>query len=146
MGDGVDRIWDDCRRLGFIGAGQGRRWRDAICGFQPGDIFAAYVRGHGFVGIGRIREKARMAREILIGKRPLLAICPNMSANSDSTDLSEYVALVDWIQHVPKKGAKMKRKSGIYTTTHVRASLDGQPKTVEFLEEAFRVKFREILS
>lgn len=40
----------------------------------------------------------------------------------------------------------MKRKSGIYTTTHVRASLDGQPDTVDFLSREFDVNFNDILT
>jgi hypothetical protein len=40
----------------------------------------------------------------------------------------------------------MKRKAGIYTTTHVRASLDGQPRTVDFLSSEFGVDFKELLT
>lgn len=86
-----------------------------------------------------------MVREILIEGKPMLSFCPVMAENLDSNELSEYVALVDWIKQVPASEAKMKRKAGIYTTTHVRASLDGQPKTVEFLEQAFKVNFKAIL-
>lgn len=145
LGIGVHRNWEDCRKYGFISAGQGIRWRDAICGFRRGDVFAAYLKKHGFVGIGRIRQSARMAREIVIGGKPLLSICPRMAPNSDSEDLSEYVALVDWLAHVPAADAKMKPKAGIYTTPLVRASLDAQPKTIAFLESAFGVSFKDIL-
>jgi hypothetical protein len=40
--DGPCRPWDDYDKFGFISAGQGVRWRDALMGFQPGDGFAAY--------------------------------------------------------------------------------------------------------
>ena len=39
--------------------------------------------------------------------------------------------------------AKWKKSSGIYTTTHVRASLDGQPETIKFLEEEFGINMRD---
>jgi hypothetical protein len=146
VGDGAVRIWEDCRGMGFISAGQGVRWRDAICGFRSGDVFAAYLKGRGFVGIGRISKEARMVREVFIGTKPLVSLSPRMAANCDSAELSEYVAMVDWIQQVPASEAKMRRKAGIYTTTHVRASLDGQPATVSFLELAFEVDFRKILA
>jgi hypothetical protein len=67
-----------------------------------------------------------------------------MASKCDSEEMSEYVAKVEWINAVPRDEAKMKRRAGIYTTTHVRASLDGQPKTVAFLEEAFELKFSKL--
>lgn len=146
VGDGPHRSWEDCLSFGIISAGQGRRWRDAICGFNVGDIFAAYLRGRGFVGIGRVDERARMARDITIGDQQLLALCPRMIENSNSVEKSEYVARVSWLKSVPRGEAKMKRKAGIYTTTHVRASLIGQPATVQFLAGAFQLNFRDILT
>jgi len=68
-----------------------------------------------------------------------------MTDNAASNDLCEYVALVKWIRAVERSEAKWKSKSGIYTTTHVRASLDGQPKTIQFLESEFNVKLRELV-
>jgi hypothetical protein len=43
---------------------------------------------------------------------------------------------------VPEAEAKF--RSGIYTTTHVRASLDNQPETKSYLEEAFDVSFSKL--
>ena len=146
VGEGKHRQWEDCRIMDFISAGQGVRWRDAICGFRKGDVFAAYLKGKGFVGIGRIKEEARMIREVFIGTQPLVALRPFMADNCDSKELSEYVARVDWLCAVPASEAKMKRKAGIYTTTHVRALLNGQPLTVEFLSKEFAVDFKEILT
>jgi len=146
VGECHRRNWDECRRYNFISAGGGIRWRDAISGFHPGDVFAAYLKGHGYVGIGRIRTKPQPANQILIQGKPLLTLCPQMALDSDSAEKSEYVAIVDWIKSLPREKAQMKRKSGIYTTTHVRASLDGQPDTVAFLGEAFDVNFNDILA
>jgi hypothetical protein len=53
------------------------------------------------------------------------------------------VATVKWIRTVDRSAPKWKAKAGIYTTTHIRASLDGQPATIAFLEEAFDVSVRE---
>jgi hypothetical protein len=142
VGAGEHRQWSDCKRLGFISAGQGTRWRDAICGFQEGDVIAAYLRQHGFVGIGRILRRAEPIAKVRIRGRPLLETpldCPNMAKNKDSDELCEYVALVEWVRAVAAQEAKWQAKSGIYTTTHVRASLDGQPKTLSFLEKEFGI-------
>jgi hypothetical protein len=66
-----------------------------------------------------------------------------MVDNVDSNELCEYVATVHWIQTVDRSKAKWEPKAGLYTTTHVRASLDAQPKTVAFLESAFGVNLRD---
>ena len=68
--------------------------------------------------------------------------CPGMHDNADSNDLCEYVATVRWIKTVDRSQAKWEPKAGLYTTTHVRASLDGQAKTVAFLEAAFGVNLK----
>ena len=143
------RNWDDYMRFDFISAGQGIRWRDAILGFNPGDIFAAYLKRYGFVGIGKIKTKARMIRDIKIKKKPFLSLplqAQTMSDNSDNAELSEYTCLVDWIKKVPRDKAKWRTSPKLYTTTHVRASLDGQQSTVAFLESEFGINIREIIT
>jgi hypothetical protein len=42
---GETRCWDDCRKFGFISAGQGAQWRDQILNFEVGDVIAAYLKG-----------------------------------------------------------------------------------------------------
>lgn len=149
VGQGPHRNWEDYVKFGFISAGQGIRWRDAILGFQPGDVFAAYLKRHGFVGIGRIKKRAKMIKDVYIGKKRLLdhdLKSKNMADNFDDPNLSEYVALVGWLKIVPKSQAKWKRNANLYTTTHVRASLDGQPETAKFLEKAFQINLRDLIS
>lgn len=148
VGEGPHRHWDDYREFGFISAGQGVKWRDAILGFQPGDVIAAYLKQYGYVGIGKIQRRARPIREIMINGKPLLsyALRPKRFAeNADSDELSEYVCTVEWEVAVQRQNAKWKPKSGLYTTTHVRASLDGQPSTVSFLEEQFGISLRDLV-
>ncbi len=149
VGEGPHRHWDDFRKIGFISAGQGLRWRDAILGFQPGDVVAAYLKKHGYVGIGKVLNRARPIREVMIAGKPLLdheLRCKRMAENSGSDELSEYVCPVKWITSVGRGDAKWKARSGLYSTTHVRASLDGQPDTVEFLEQQFGVSLQELVA
>jgi hypothetical protein len=148
VGEGPHRNWDDYTKYGFISAGQGARWRDAMLGFNPGDIVVAYLKGKGFVGIGRIKEAAKPISKVVIKGKPLLALdlkCPNMSDNSDNPEKSEYVALVKWIAKVPRKEAKWKTKSSLYTTQLVRASLDNQPETMDFIEREFGINLRMLV-
>jgi len=119
-----------------------------MLGFQKGDVVAAYLKNHGFVGIGVLTDRAKPIREVTIKGKPLLSHnlrCPRMAENAESDELCEYVAPVKWASAVEREQAKWKAKAGIYTTTHVRASLDGQPKTMAFLEREFGVNVRELV-
>lgn len=146
VGDGQHRKWEDQRKYGFISGGQGRRWRDFMLSFLPGDIIAAYLKRKGFVGIARIKDRAKPVREIMIGGKPLLSCnleCTGMGENQESDENCEYVALVEWVQTVDRSTAKFRPK--LYTTPLLRASLDGQPETIKFLEEEFNVNLRELV-
>jgi len=146
VGEGETRNWDDYLNYGFISAGQGKRFRDAMLGFNPGDIFAAYLKGKGFVGIGRVTEPAQMISKVVVNSKPLLMhnlVSQGMGNNHDNPETSEYVCLVDWLKTVPRKEAKFTRSPKLFTTTHVRASLDGQPQTIQFLESAFELNIRD---
>lgn len=90
-----------------------------------------------------------MIREVKIGNKPLLSLplkCGNMSDNSDDAELSEYVCLVDWLKSVPAQEAKSRRSPKLYTTTHVRASLDGQPDTIALVEDAFGIRIADAVA
>lgn len=145
VGQGPHRQWADYRKYGFISAGQGPQWARAICGFNVGDIFAAYLKGKGYVGIGQITKKAQPVREVKIDGRPVISLplrCKKMDDNINSDKKCEYVALVKWIKSVSENEAK--RRPGLFTTTHVRASLDNQPETRSYLEKAFNVNFSKL--
>jgi hypothetical protein len=149
VGEGTHRNWDDYVEFGFISAGGGPRWRDAMLGFNRGDAFVAYLKRHGFVGVGRILSPARRSREVKINGKTLITLplrCPRMNERCDDANHSEYICLVDWLAVVPREQAKWRATPKLYTTTHVRASLDGQPETVKFLEQEFRVSIREVIT
>lgn len=149
IGEGVHRKWNDYLKFGFISAGQAPRFRDAMLGFEEGDVIASYLKGKGFVGIGRVIQKALPVREVLINNTPLLKQpleCPNIEENSNNLEKSEYVALVKWLSAVPSEEAKWESKNGLFTSQLVRASLDAQPKTVKYLEGEFNVNFAELMA
>jgi uncharacterized protein len=87
VGEGPHRHWDDYRKYGFISGGQGVRWRDAMLGFYQGDVVAAYLKGRGFVGIGKLTSRAKPIRDVTIEGKPLLSCtlrCQNMADNVNS--------------------------------------------------------------
>jgi hypothetical protein len=149
VGECAKRNWNDYKKYGFIsGGGEKPLWREAMQSFNKGDIVVAYLKKHGFVGVGLVTETARPIREVIIDGKPLLSLpleCSGMATNADSDDLCEYVAKVKWFASVDRKNAKWKSRSNIFTTTHVRASLDSQPETIAFIETEFNLKLRELL-
>ena len=149
VGEGIHRNWNDYLKYGFISAGQAPRFRDAMLGFQEGDVVVAYLKGKGFVGIGRITQKAIPVREVVLNNVPLLKHsleCLKIEENSDDYEKSEYVALVSWLSTVTREEAKWQSKSGLFTSQLVRASLDAQPETVKFLEKEFNINFAELMA
>ena len=68
-----------------------------------------------------------------------------MSKNVESDTLCESVARVKWIKAVRRDDAKWKPHAGLYTTTHIRASLDRQRKTKRFLERVFGVELSKLV-
>jgi uncharacterized protein len=115
--------------------------------FNVGDVFAAYLKKFGFVGIGKIEAEAAMIRDVKIKGKSLLSLplaCRGMDDNCDSKELSEYVCRVKWIKTVTRENAARRVTPKLYTTPLIRASLDGQPSTVAFLEKAFGVNLGEL--
>jgi len=149
VAEGSDhRRWEDCQRLGFLSAGGGKQWRDQVLDISPGDLLIAYLKGHGYVGVGKVTHPARPYLDVRI-KGKLLgefgSNCAGMAGMQDDLDNCEYPILVDWVRTVPRNEAKWMPKSGLFATQHVKASLDNQPKTVAFVEREFNVNLDELI-
>lgn len=148
VGEGPHRTWADCKKYGFMSAGQGVVWSDPIRTFEPGDIIVAYLKRFGFVGIGVTKEKAVRVDEFRVKGKSLKDIEltePNIFDNFDN-DKAEYLMKVDWKRAVEKEQAKWKKNAGLFTSQLIKASLQGQPKTIEYLEKEFDVKFLDLLN
>ncbi|WPR75219.1 GIY-YIG nuclease family protein [Algoriphagus sp. NG3] len=147
VGEGIHRCWDDCKDYGFLSAGQDRKWSDPIRTLMPGDIVVAYLKNKGYVGVGRVIQRALKPTEFKAHGIPLkpddLKI-PNIFENSDN-EKSEYLVAVDWIQTVQADKAKWKPRSGLFTSQLIKASLQNQKVTREFLESEFGIDLRELL-
>ncbi|MBK9421319.1 MAG: hypothetical protein IPN44_09725 [Flavobacteriales bacterium] len=118
VGQGEHRCWDDCKQFNFLSAGQDKKWSDPIRTLEPGDIVIPYLKNSGFVGIGRVKEKAvRIADFKHKGKslRDLPLKMKTMFNNSDN-DNSEYVLKVEWLKAVDSANAKWLKKGGLFTT------------------------------
>jgi len=148
VGECEYRNWDDYIKYNFISAGQGLIWRKAMLGFSPGDIFFAYLKRHGYVGVGIILKSAKMIREVEINNKPLLDLklkC-NMAENSNNKELSEYVAPVKWIKYLLRDQAIWSTNPKLYAAELARTTLSRQPETIKYLENKFKIKVENYLT
>lgn len=147
IGEGPHRHWDDCRKYGFMSAGQGVKFSGPLRTLERGDMVVAYLKRYGFVGIGLVEEKAVHVDDFrYLGKtiRDLELMEPFIIDNHDN-EKAEYLVKVKWLKSVDRKDAKWKKNNGLFTTQLIKASLLGQPQTIEFLEKSFDVRFSELL-
>ena len=57
--------------------------------------------------------------------------------NNSDNDNSEYVVKVEWLKAVDSDNAKWLKKGGLFTTQLIKASLQSQPVTLEFIQTQF---------
>jgi Endonuclease NucS len=141
VGEGPNRNWDDCRRYGFLSAGQGEKYGNAMKKLKPGDLVFAYMKGLGYVGFGTVAQSATMARDFVpdgFDKRlldlPLKQ--PGMSDNQDDPASSEWIVGVKWQKTFDREQAK--RFPGIFANQNIVCLLR-DAATVDFLRKEFGI-------
>ncbi len=102
VGEGPHRCWWDCMEFGFLSAGQDKKWSTPLTKLEPDDIVVAYLKKHGYVGIGKVKEKAIPVKNFKIeGKSLKVSILndPHISENCDN-DKTAGLVKVEWITAV----------------------------------------------
>lgn len=109
LGVGIHRTWEDCRRYGFISAGQGSWYSNTLKALEPGHRVFVYIPKTGYVGVGNVTAPAVPVRDFVVEvdghPRPILEAplkAPHMDENADDPETSEYVVRVDWIKTLPE--------------------------------------------
>lgn len=153
---GQHRLWHENVQYGYVSAGQGKRFRCAICRLHTGDLIVARADGRGYVGIGRVVSEPVPMREFRVpscakdkaarGKLLVrLGLEANITDNLDDDDKCEWATGVDWLKTTDRKKGHWTPKSGLYAPRGVTChSLARQPKTVTFIERAFDVAFENL--
>ncbi len=141
VGEGEHRNWDDCRRYGFLSAGQGEKFGNAMKKLKPGDLVLAYMKGLGYVGFGTVTQPATMARDFTPdgSDKKLLELPlkqPGMSDNKEDPALSEWVIGVKWEKTFDREQAK--RFQGIFANQNIVCLLR-DTATADFLRKEFRI-------
>jgi hypothetical protein len=141
VGEGPHRNWDDCKKYGFLSAGQGERYGNAIKKLKPDDLVFGYMKGHGYVGFGTVTRPAVMVRDFTPdgSDKKLLDLPlkqPNLSENKDDPTRSEWVVGVKWEKTFDRDEAK--RFQGAFANQNIVCLLrDGA--TVDFLRKEFGI-------
>lgn len=148
FGDGEHRRWEDAHKFGFVSAGHGPKYRDAIQRLERGNrVWVNVPGGTGYVGVGIVEDAAVPVREFMVKNQqgqsvPLLdagIVCTQMGEHADDPDLSEYVARVKWIKAVPL--AQGVREPGFFGNQNcVAEPKDAKwPYTIDRLKQKFGI-------
>ena len=142
VGECKYRVWSDSYKYNFISAGQGEKWSKPLQSLNKGDIIVAYLNGYGYVGVGRVSNTAVRSKNFRY-KGTLLSECdldcPNIFSNCENAELSEYIIAIDWIKKITAKKAKSMNKKKLFIPRGIKALLDNQPKTTDFINKEFEV-------
>ena len=108
FGEGEARSWREAIDHGFICGGGGTWYSGTLKLLSPGDRVWVYIPRSGFVGVGRVLERAQPASEFRLatenGEKPALDVLTEATYQRDSADdraLCEYFVRIDWLDTKP---------------------------------------------
>jgi hypothetical protein len=143
VGENQHRNWDDMRRFGFVSAGHGEKYRNAMSNLFEGARVWAEIPGTGYVGVGEVTAPAVAVNDFEVEvdgvTMPILQAdlkAPNMGEEADDPEQSEYLARVRWLDTRPREQAVWEK--GMFANQNVVAKLR-QPFTLQRLAEVLRV-------
>ena len=140
--DGGARDWDLNRKYGFVSAGGGLRWINAIKKLKKGDKVFALIKGKGYVGYGVVEEGAVLVKDFEVNRTLLLDRLPEGHPWKQPKDPSkdEWLAKVSWVKVVDEDDAQWFK--GAFANQNVVCKLRDQ-NTFKFLVDKFGVDVSE---
>ncbi len=159
------RQWAACVKYKFVSAGQNPIYSDPLANLEVGDIIAAFSTGRGYVGIGRVRDKAvkiasfsfngnvfnnddfTIEQDYITGANvdnatveglPYLRKSIFCNCNNVNT---EFAVKIEWLKTVDSKDAYWRSNFGLFANPSIQANLKDQPITISYLEESFGMTF-----
>jgi hypothetical protein len=145
---GGNRNWDEARRYGFISAGGGIFYSRSLQMLSPRDRVWVNLPSIGYVGVGRVTEKAAHFDDAYVTtvdglKVPIKSIEGLMLAQKAHVhardETGEYVVAVEWIKSVPAAQAIKERGLFGNQNTVARPRTQKWWHTVRVLKERFGV-------
>lgn len=138
-----NRSWEDNIKYGFVSAGQGTQYSNQLRKIKTGDVICAYLSGYGYVGVGEVLKEAIPVRDFRYNNKSLKE-CPLESKyifdNENDLDKCEYPLGIKWVKTFTKEKAKWKK--GLFSHLSIKASLNNQIETLDFITKEFDYKFK----
>ena len=153
------RQWNACVEYGFISAGQHPKYSSQLFRLNPGDVFAAYATGRGYLGIAQVCETAIEIRKFSFDGQYLTdfdinpkIINGNLVTADTVNDLrflrqtifcnafnknTEFAVKVNWLKAVPHEQAKWQQR--LFAKQHIVCNMAKQIDTINFLSEEFNI-------
>lgn len=138
-GKAITRHWNWCSMYGYVSAGHGVRYSKALRKLPLGATIAAYQRGVGYLGYGKVTKVAQPFHDFKLPNGKSLADelgRQDLNAGREE-DMWEWAVGVEWIAKTPLE--RPYAFKGIFANQNVVCKLTDE-KTVRFLEESFGVK------
>ena len=136
--DENDREWELNRKYGFISAGGGSRWINAIKRLRKGDKIIAHIKKKGYVGYGIVEEEAVLVKNFIYEGKPIVDCLPDKHSWKETKDplKDEWLAKVKWIKTFEENDAKWFK--GAFANQNVVCEIRDE-ETVEFVRKEFLI-------
>jgi|ERR1035437_3672003 hypothetical protein len=139
VGEGPHRTWKDNISFGYLSAGQGKWYSDALKRLSIGDKVYAYMKGYGYVGFGEVIKEATPIKDFFVESQNQYLLDLKLTSvradeNKDNPDLSEWVVGIKWFKNYDKDQAKT--FPGVFANQNVVCKLTHKP-TLIFVKEYF---------
>ena len=112
FGDQFNRSWEDAIEYGFISAGGGTWYSRTLNQLSVGDRVWVNIPQTGYVGVGKVKEKARKADEVLFNvngeEKNIYELSDRANYHKEyinEEDNAEYIVKIEWIKAVDKNEA-----------------------------------------
>jgi len=135
------RLWSDARQHGYIAAGGGSWYSRTLHRLEVGGRIWVNVPGSGYVGVGRVLEKAKPITEFTLSNSsgqqvPITQIVEKVPDPNEPQDQLEYYVRVEWVKTVPLEEAV--REKGFFGNQNSVA----KPKARKWTHTVERLKKR----
>jgi hypothetical protein len=138
FGHGYIRHWENCTRFGYVAAGGGLRYSDALKRLNIGDQILAYQKGVGYVGYGTITLLATPVQDFMLPDGSSLESRINREERNGGrpTEQWEFAVGVKWNKVFSLSNAKTFK--GAFANQNVVCKLSDE-ETVRFLRQEFGI-------
>ncbi|HPV99243.1 MAG TPA: hypothetical protein PLZ78_15530 [Spirochaetota bacterium] len=136
--DDDKRQWVNNIKYGYVSAGGGASWINAIQKLRKGDRIFALLKGKGYVGYGIVEKEAVLVKDYLYNGKPLVADLPKDHPWRQDKDpmTDEWMVAVQWVKTFNENNAQWFK--GAFANQNVVCKLRDQ-NTFRFLVEKFEV-------